>query len=303
MQSRAVAAVVALLAWAAPSNSVLLSETAAREWLHDHPVPQGDDLAELKTANPEAYAIVKALLTKRSLGLLDPKHPTASFVPAKSAQEVPSGPEVFQALASPSTPKSSIAYPDVPAAPVHHDWMTWKPKESAADDESMVKSVLGAVAELKSGKSLRGSDGEATKGDASDSLEWSSNAPSSIVSMAPTTPPAKPASPRVEQLPSSFKDNSYLKSADLVARPTQRANDDSTDYLASFSWDDAKDAKDAKAMQAKHDTPKAAGQPAQHSDALLSWLGGSAGAGVVQKAAVTPAPVHEPENPYLSALN
>merc|ERR1711862_1019775 len=63
------------------------ARSAALAWLGKHGgAPQGDELAELKAENPEAYGIVKALLTKRSLGLLDPKHPSASFSAAKAPQ-------------------------------------------------------------------------------------------------------------------------------------------------------------------------------------------------------------------------
>merc|ERR1719265_2201991 len=38
-------------------------------------------MAELKATNPDAYAVVNALLTKKSLGLLNSRHPTASMNP------------------------------------------------------------------------------------------------------------------------------------------------------------------------------------------------------------------------------
>lgn len=320
MQSRIVTATLTLLAFVLQVSSVLLSETSAHEWLRNHPAPQGDELAELKTANPEAYAIVKALLTKRSLGLLDPKHPSASFAPAKTApaDTVPSGPEVFQALAGPSVSKSHEEYPDVPVAPAHHDWLNWKPKESAADDESMVNSVLGAVADLKAGKNLRGSNGETSRGGASvsseaeTSLVWTSNVVVTTSMPAKPRPGVQPAAPVAEQGNPYLKaidfgvpvptrapasgDNSYLKSADLAASTTQRPKQDSTNYLATFSWDDT------KVAPAKQEAPKPP-VPVKKNNALLTWLGGSTGAGTVKAAVVTqpPAPV-QPENPYLAAL-
>merc|ERR1719440_328290 len=49
----------------------------AREWLRTHEDPDEAGMEELKTTNPDAYAIVQALITKKSLGLLNPKHPNA----------------------------------------------------------------------------------------------------------------------------------------------------------------------------------------------------------------------------------
>jgi len=47
------------------------AEGLAQRWLADHrQAPGADELSELKGANPEAYAIVKALMMKQSLGLL-----------------------------------------------------------------------------------------------------------------------------------------------------------------------------------------------------------------------------------------
>jgi len=52
----------------------------ARAFLRAHAgQPQQDQLSELKQENPEAFAIVTALLMKRQLGILDPHHPTTSF--------------------------------------------------------------------------------------------------------------------------------------------------------------------------------------------------------------------------------
>jgi len=132
---------------------VSASETYARSWLQAHAAPQGDELEELKSVNPDAYAIVKALLTKRSLGLLDPKHPSASFSapPPGEAHDEPSGAAAFAKFAKPGELASSQdVYPDAAAAaPAHHDWMSWKPSNSATDDDAMVANVLGAVAQLK----------------------------------------------------------------------------------------------------------------------------------------------------------
>ncbi|CAK0906081.1 unnamed protein product, partial [Prorocentrum cordatum] len=88
-----VLALLALGAGAARRRASTASQSTAREWLRSHgPAPPQDELQELKAANPEAYAIVKALLTKRALGLLDPRHPTASFASAPAAQTADNAP-------------------------------------------------------------------------------------------------------------------------------------------------------------------------------------------------------------------
>eukprot|EP00928_Gymnodinium_smaydae_P081101 TRINITY_DN64678_c0_g1_i1.p1 TRINITY_DN64678_c0_g1~~TRINITY_DN64678_c0_g1_i1.p1 ORF type:complete len:300 (+),score=55.05 TRINITY_DN64678_c0_g1_i1:61-900(+) len=135
----------------------------ASRWLTTHPDVAGsqDELAELKTENPEAYAIVKALLTKRSLGLLDPKHPTASFAApppaAGDGDSVPSGAAAFAKFTSPGevggeekrSTHVSLEYTDVPPPSQHRDWLSWKPSSSAMEDDAAVQSVLGEVAALK----------------------------------------------------------------------------------------------------------------------------------------------------------
>jgi len=122
-------------------------ELTATFWLRSHGGTP-DELAELRQENPNAYAIVKALLTKRSLGLLDSKHPTASF-----ANE--DGSPVSHAQLALTAKKSVVNYAGAQPA-THHDWFNWKGGEM--DDESMVENVLGenavenvvgAVAELK----------------------------------------------------------------------------------------------------------------------------------------------------------
>jgi len=139
------------------------SEVRARVWMLDHADPNADELGELRAENPDAYALVKALLTKRSLGLLDPKHPTASF--AKPAPEEegdhPVGAAVYakfattdkerQALAG-SEPVYDTPVADEVVAPSpeagSHDWLNWKPASSAASDDALVNNVLGSVAGL-----------------------------------------------------------------------------------------------------------------------------------------------------------
>lgn len=240
--------ILALLATFADA-ALKTAVSEARLFMRSHvgKAPRGDELAELKGANPEAYAIVKALLTKRSLGLLDPKHPTPSFAgggkPAEQNAEAEQGPEVFQKFASPEELRSASAPHQqslaaqrvaaaVPYAEVqgssHHDWMNWKPQSSAMDDETMVQNVLGAVAELKGkkagllSKSRSGNDnalsadeqsfGADSQDEATPTRSVAPAAPALEVS-APVVPVAAPAQP----LERPAHENTYLRSIDLGA--------------------------------------------------------------------------------------
>jgi len=131
--------VLAILAAPVASSSVSASSTEARLWLGSHGgAPSGDQLAALKIANPAAYAMVTALLSKRSLGLLDPKHPSATLsAPAPEQDEQAAAPDVEEA-------------PQAAAAP-RHDWLNWRPQKASTDDESQVQNMLAAVAELRGG--------------------------------------------------------------------------------------------------------------------------------------------------------
>jgi len=159
--------IVLLAILAAPAGASSVSAySAAQEWLQSHSGAP-DELAELKSANPEAFAIVNALLTKRSLGLLNNKHPTASLTdseqhPTASLTDSERGPQAFANLASPgeiqaarpahamlaesAAPQVELPYANVKSS--HHDWLNWKPKASGAD-EAMVANVLGMVGGMK----------------------------------------------------------------------------------------------------------------------------------------------------------
>ena len=125
---------------AVAAGTTAKAEVSARVWMLDHSDPNSDELSELRTENPDAYALVKALLTKRSLGLLDPKHPTASFSKPAPEEEGshPVGAAVYakfattdkerQALAGaePAYDTSSVEDEVVTPAPSgSHDWLSW----------------------------------------------------------------------------------------------------------------------------------------------------------------------------------
>lgn len=303
----------------------LSAANEARLFLRKHAdkPPQQDELAELRGANPEAYAIVKALLTKRSLGLLNPKHPTASFAPETAEQQKPAdGPEVFTNMMRPGELEAAQAHQEAPAAQApkvalpyanvqpaaHRDFMNWKPQDSAASDDAMVQNVLGAVAELKGKKAgllAKRSD---------DSL--ANDAASLGVESAPVAPQPAEAAPAPHQ-------NSYLKSIDFGIRApaaeeqeppkensylhgfslggdaatekrTSQVQAASSNYLSSFSWDDSAPKEEPKKKVAQ---PEMQENFKDHS--LLSWLG------VVKPAAPPQASAQpaKPGNPYLMDLS
>jgi len=312
--------------------AALSADSTARLFLRRHAgsPPQADELAELKGANPEAYAIVKALLTKRSLGLLNPRHPTASFsAPAADAEQpAEHGPEVFEKLASPgelslsrvgqeTQQKVALPYADVAPA-THRDWLNWKPESSGMSDDQMVQNVLGAVAELKGKKA-----GLLSKHSSTDESSLASD--ESSFGVAPE--PAKATAPLAATQENSYlksidlgvkapeqpaapakHENSYLRGMDLsgdmpsvVAAPaaqvkkTSQVETSSANLLSSFSWDDSK--PEAKPV-VKSSEPKVGGK----DKSLMSWLG------VEHKAAVAPhdAAAQEPAkpaNPYLMDLS
>lgn len=264
------------------------AELKANTWLQAHAAPNGDELAELRNENPDAYALVKALLTKRSLGLLDPKHPTASFsAPAHDdSQDHAVGAAVYAKFATTAKEQEALSgsdvaqpYPDAssgtdvaftPAAPASHDWLNWKPHNSATDDEAMVKSVLGAVADLK-GKSLRGgASTESSSFQAEVAQESVAQAP--VIEAAPVPAVSTTVVMTVTDAVVAVSENSYLKGLDLTDGPatTTRhvdvplpANDEKS-ALDSFSFDDSTPAPTTTTSNSK--AQKAA-------NPLASWLG------------------------------
>lgn len=311
-----------LLALLVVPAAAVSSLSSARVWLRSHGAPSGDELAELKSANPEAYAIVKALLMKKSLGLLDPKNPTASFSKAKTEETVDRSPEAFAKFASPgeldqqeAQKKVAMPYGEVqPAA--HHDWLNWKPQQSANDDDAMVANVLGAVAELKGKKAPSQAEENPLAAAAAEENAFAAqpvavkrvaavavkkaSAYMDFSMMTGEAPADAEQQPAQEAAPAAkiVKENSYLRGLNLdgdapvaaaaqVAAPVQKTAPNS--YLAGFSWSDDKPAPKPK--------PAAAMVETKHSN-LLSWLG-------VEKKAPAPK-VEAPAkavNPYILDLN
>jgi len=267
MQSRAASTLLAAAFLAAlqlgGALTVSTAEGRAAAWLrvHGQGAPSGDELSELKAENPEAYGIVKALLMKRQLGLLDPKHPSASFAAAKAPAEVP-GAEAFKEMAVESGEKASVAplYPDAPAPVAHHNWLNWKPQQSALDDEAMVNNVLGSVAELKGGHAA-----DAAPGADGDELKWTSPSADALAAVKPVAQVASPTA----AVAAPSQENSYLKSLDLGGASTAGDAAPTKNFLTSFSWDDKEPAEKPQAEAAAPATPSAGKKP---KNALLSWL-------------------------------
>jgi hypothetical protein len=329
---------------AVAAGTTAKAEVSARVWMLDHSDPNSDELSELRTENPDAYALVKALLTKRSLGLLDPKHPTASFSKPAPEEEGshPVGAAVYakfattdkerQALAGaePAYDTSSVEDEVVTPAPSgSHDWLSWKPADSAASDDAMVQNVLGSVAGLMGKKvaapSAPSAPAQPSAGalDADEAAILSSDDAKPAAQPAPqqATPPTQNFLAKAPEVPQAPKQsNSYLDGLDLtsdtkpdappaVAQPVVvdtpvapvAAVDSSVSVsggksaLDSFSFSDSDDQTTTAAPKVQTPAPKAS--------ALGSWLGMVQPH--VQKAAApvdaaAAAPVDS--NPYLTDL-
>lgn len=127
-----------LLGLAATPAFGLGSRAEAQVWLKAHQSP--DDLAELAKADPNSYAIVKALLAKQQMGLL------------KMGTNNPAASESSSASESSAAGSSYEEESPAPVSSGSHNWMSWKPN----DDAAMVSNVLGQVAALRGGGSGAG---------------------------------------------------------------------------------------------------------------------------------------------------
>jgi len=108
----------------------------AASWVRAHRAKNGQpdmgDLKELQSENPEAYAIVKALLVKNSLGLIKKKDTDTDDAGSEFQDD------------SSSMKASSNS---------HHSFWGWKPP----DDSAAVNGLLSQVAGLSTLKSTRSS--------------------------------------------------------------------------------------------------------------------------------------------------
>lgn len=288
------AAVLLLLLATGAAAERSTSQVSASAWLRGHPNPANDELNELKNANPDAYALVKALLTKRSLGLLDPKHPTASFAAAQPHvdQEQPAGGNPFAQFAQPGEieaakaakapvdePVDEASYvPAAPRASSGKDWLNWKPASSGLDDDAMVKNVLGAVAGLTGARQAAPVDAPVADAPVASSLSLDEgdvfgHALGGAPSAQAATQPMSAEETEQRSLQTAAKPgDSYLKISDpFAAQAPVRAAAQPAHFLKpvdsdSLSWHSNFDDKAAPQVQ------KAQPQ-AKPANSLMAWLG------------------------------
>jgi len=162
----AVSLAVFLLLSTAHAKSAVQTRTAeqrASMWLRNNADPDQAGMDDLKGSDPTAFAIVQALLTKKSLGLLDPTNPSASFTGTKKVAQRSFAEEAAAAGVTATTaitrsdddaqsasvalpyPTAGAAMPFPDVASGHHDHFNFQ----ANNDDAMVQSVLGAASELK----------------------------------------------------------------------------------------------------------------------------------------------------------
>merc|ERR1719321_512174 len=134
MQHRAGLSLLCFFACAALNSAWTSKEDAQTGWLRawlrartGRDNPNSDDLTELARENPTAYALVKSLLVKNSLGLIKRR------------------PDAITSEDAPTDMDDATGESAEPVAPTHHgNFFNWKP----ADDSAMVQNVLGQVSSL-----------------------------------------------------------------------------------------------------------------------------------------------------------
>lgn len=118
-----------------------VSEARAESWLRENPDADQQGLNDLKNSDPDAYAIVSALLMKKQAGLLDLANPTGKNPEA----EHESAADIMRDAPSIDNTEGSQMSQLAIKAPVQHAVYTrgnpWAFK--ANNDDSMVSSVLG----------------------------------------------------------------------------------------------------------------------------------------------------------------
>lgn len=289
--------------------------SAAKQWLASHAssLPNEDQLSELKQENPDAYAMVNALLAKRSLGLGGARLPASQ-----------KGPETFlRMMSTHHATEKSVAVPYAQVKPEEQDWLHWKPDDSAKNDEAMVDNVLGAVAQMRGLKGkARKKIGFLTKRrhvheeenvEADDAFMH--DAELFGVDLHPTAAPVKQIvsmdnQEEQQDAPVERKTtkNSYLEGLNLSGDLTEEImgaahknhklkgdHSDSQNYLAGFSFGDSLVEDQPTTSLA----PKAKAEP--KNDAFLNWLG------VVKKAppprdTSVQAAAPKTDNPYILDL-
>lgn len=282
---------VLLALLAAPAVATTAS-SAAQAWLQSHKSPTDDQLGELKSGNPAAFAIVQALLSKHSKG-------EVKLTPEER------GPDVFKAMMTPrhfskahaiDEPSADVPYASAELAEVRHpvvDQKNFNPDAAADRDESSVSRLLAAVAQMGGDKAKKiglinakrthGGQGADTsnslQADSSIFAEDDNKAPAVSVQAAEEEA-AEAVQEPVQQAPPApkKKKNSYLDGLDLTGdmpvataarKHTVQQEDSLPDSLptnlASFSFDEA----------AATPAPKKVAAPKKTNNVFLKWLSDS----------------------------
>merc|ERR1719191_1937687 len=117
---------------------------------HDDPDSAG--MSDLKAQDPDAFAIVQALLEKHT------EHKSFSEEAAAAGITADDGAIEVPEAATPGS--ASNPSPDVGMPVMHHNPWAWKPGQN--NDDALVANVLGQVASLKEGAG--GSSAPSTEG-------------------------------------------------------------------------------------------------------------------------------------------
>lgn len=138
-------AFAALVVYAQASRAASAA-ARAEQWMQAHKADPNDQagMNDLKASDPNAFAIVQALLAKQQLGLLDPKHPTANFAGGHKHEDddSQSALDVLRAAPHVEAPMAAVAT----AAHTYSASSMWDFKaHQKNEDDDLVNSVMGDV--------------------------------------------------------------------------------------------------------------------------------------------------------------
>eukprot|EP00441_Pelagodinium_beii_P022523 CAMPEP_0197655544 /NCGR_PEP_ID=MMETSP1338-20131121/39510_1 /TAXON_ID=43686 ORGANISM="Pelagodinium beii, Strain RCC1491" /NCGR_SAMPLE_ID=MMETSP1338 /ASSEMBLY_ACC=CAM_ASM_000754 /LENGTH=391 /DNA_ID=CAMNT_0043231205 /DNA_START=32 /DNA_END=1207 /DNA_ORIENTATION=+ len=123
-----------------------------------------DALADLKTENPNAYSIVKGLLAKQKLGVLNPMHPSAVLEPEQQATT--DGDIALDEYRPTGRDSMAVAADNAAAKLRGKNMLSWKPIN---DDDAEVTNLLDSVEQM-TGKTVSTRVQNLRRGDQEESL-------------------------------------------------------------------------------------------------------------------------------------
>jgi len=215
----------------------------AREWLRTHENPDEAGMEELKATNPDAYAIVQALMTKKSLGLLNPRHPNAFG----GYQDAPGSKGTMSTVTVEAPPQMAAVSTETQVAS-HSDFFNWKPHD---DDDAMVANIdapPSPVAKVAPSSPVETAQPQPVA-QKSEPLKAAAPVEGSNSYLSSTGPLVK------SPLASMSQENSYLNSAGLEPKQAVPVNTHfKTNALASFNWNDDDDSAHASVPAASKPT-------------------------------------------------